>query len=628
MDIHELNTFSGTLGASDYLATDNGDDTSKVSVQTLLAPLNARIDNIIAGPTSSAEEVVDARLGATELRSTNYPSLGEAVRGQVGELYDSITDLAERGYLELHPVFEKGGITDGANSTFNSAFRMVSNLTLTCDAVIQCETGFRYLIAYYQPDGTFISQTALTTADTVLPKGTTFRILIRKQPDQYIPDGTDPSVFTDHVHIMNIAKSRADFEALSIEALFNYQEADFTTADGITSGSRINTDSAYYKHYTKSVVEGELVRVAGVNFRSASYPLYRLKNGDTTVSYYHENTDANVFMTKTFFVPAGVDTLVVNDSINIPSDKRGIFSPASNEELIDELSGRIEDATTYYTENNNVLWVGTSIPEGATYPEEACKANGYNCTNNSLGSSKLCFEGEYISGADINKGKRLTATVAELESLYRADVTNGIISEATLNMWKNYSYENSILPYINGTNETQVSMIVLDHGYNDRATIHTQMQNVEGIDWTSTNRATFTGAFKYLLNKIQEINPFIKIVISGYFTNTVERLDFNYYSKDICNMQSLIGEKYDLSVMKAWEHTQINPVHVAGTNNYISNFNSQYGTSYAKITPDANGNITALQLYCPDGIHPHSDLTGNCNRRLNAVYTKLLAHSI
>lgn len=287
-----------------------------------------------------------------------------------------------------------------------------------------------------------------------------------------------------------------------------------------------------------------------------------------------------------------------------------------------------EVVSSYNTENNNVLWIGTSIPEGATYPRVACNVNGYNCLNKSLGSSKLCFENEYISGADNTKGRRLTATVAELESLYRADVTAGIITEDTLNQWKNYSYENSIIPYIDGTNATQVSMIVLDHGYNDRATIHEQMQNVSGIDWTSTDRSTFTGAFKYLLNKIQEVNPFIKIVISGYFTNTVERLAFSYYSAEICEMQTMIGEYYDISVMKAWEHTQINPIHVSGTDDYISNFNTEYGTSYTKITPDASGNITALQLYCPDGVHPHSDLTGNCNKRLNAIYTKLLAHMI
>lgn len=89
MEIHELNTFSGTLGASDYFATDNGNDTSKVSAADMFAPLNARIDNIIAGGTAPSEaEVTDARLGATDLGGVQYASLGAAVRGQAEALFD------------------------------------------------------------------------------------------------------------------------------------------------------------------------------------------------------------------------------------------------------------------------------------------------------------------------------------------------------------------------------------------------------------------------------------------------------------------------------------------------------------------------------------------------------------
>ena len=44
MQIHELNNFSGTLGAGSYLAIDNGTDTGKISSQGLLASTEARID--------------------------------------------------------------------------------------------------------------------------------------------------------------------------------------------------------------------------------------------------------------------------------------------------------------------------------------------------------------------------------------------------------------------------------------------------------------------------------------------------------------------------------------------------------------------------------------------------------
>ena len=88
MQIHELNNFAGTLGAGAYLAVDDGNDTGKLSTQQLLAATEARIDNIIAGPAPSAEEIVDARYGAD---GETYPSLGDAIRDQVTDLKDDLS---------------------------------------------------------------------------------------------------------------------------------------------------------------------------------------------------------------------------------------------------------------------------------------------------------------------------------------------------------------------------------------------------------------------------------------------------------------------------------------------------------------------------------------------------------
>lgn len=47
MQIHELNNFNGTPGSTNYLAIDNGSDTARISGTDLLAPVNARIDNVV-----------------------------------------------------------------------------------------------------------------------------------------------------------------------------------------------------------------------------------------------------------------------------------------------------------------------------------------------------------------------------------------------------------------------------------------------------------------------------------------------------------------------------------------------------------------------------------------------------
>lgn len=87
MQIHELNNYSGSLGDA-YLAADNGSDTGKMKTTALTDPLNARIDNIIAGTAPSAAEIVDARLGAD---GVTYPSLGAAIRDQVTDLKSDLS---------------------------------------------------------------------------------------------------------------------------------------------------------------------------------------------------------------------------------------------------------------------------------------------------------------------------------------------------------------------------------------------------------------------------------------------------------------------------------------------------------------------------------------------------------
>lgn len=87
MEIHELNTFSGTLGASDYFVTDNGEDASKVSASAMFDPINARINNIITSPAPSEQEIIDARMDAYE---GVYDTLGDAIREQIRGIQDSM----------------------------------------------------------------------------------------------------------------------------------------------------------------------------------------------------------------------------------------------------------------------------------------------------------------------------------------------------------------------------------------------------------------------------------------------------------------------------------------------------------------------------------------------------------
>lgn len=58
MQIHELNNFNGTPGATNFLAIDDGSDTSRISGEALLDPVNSRIDNLTANVLPDSVETI------------------------------------------------------------------------------------------------------------------------------------------------------------------------------------------------------------------------------------------------------------------------------------------------------------------------------------------------------------------------------------------------------------------------------------------------------------------------------------------------------------------------------------------------------------------------------------------
>lgn len=139
MQIHELNNFTGTLGSGAYLAIDDGTDTGKISSQGLLAATEARIDNIIAGPAPSAEEIVDARLGAD---GVTYNSLGTAIRTQVTDLKSDINDiLIKWNIIDTCTIAEK---------TYDNSGTIQTNTTFyTCEDIPVSEGQVYYAYSVY-----------------------------------------------------------------------------------------------------------------------------------------------------------------------------------------------------------------------------------------------------------------------------------------------------------------------------------------------------------------------------------------------------------------------------------------------------------------------------------------------
>ena len=244
MQIHELNTFSGTPGANDYFATDNGADTSKISAENLLAPLNERIDNIIAGPAPSAEEIVDARLGAD---GVTYPSLGDAIRDQVSDLKSDLSDVKKLDNFDLLAgiQWENKSVNTSDGSEFASGTRILSgliDLSKVSKIKVSISSGYRYYYHLYDANQNWISagvsnwQTATQTID---PPSAYIKFLVSKTDNGNIVPADSVNFNADGTFPFNVLVTdvRRTFKALSFEEplMRNGTIGNKVNANGITT---------------------------------------------------------------------------------------------------------------------------------------------------------------------------------------------------------------------------------------------------------------------------------------------------------------------------------------------------------------------------------------------------------
>jgi len=289
-----------------------------------------------------------------------------------------------------------------------------------------------------------------------------------------------------------------------------------------------------------------------------------------------------------------------------------------------------------------VVWLGTSIPNGCPYPQNACSRLGWTCYNKAIGSSGIIVTDTW-GGNTGRDGKDLAETISEKETRYRQYVTSGDISEATLTAYKGYSYENLLIPYIDGTIDA-CDTVVIDHGYNDRRFVDgnnqvyggivTEIDGLANADFSTDkddddfDRSTYVGAFCYLVKKIWEVNPNIRIVVYGHYEKitTSSWLWSNKCGQEIFTMHKALADHFGFPLLDCASLSGFNFERIPNSDNYISDFNDTYGTSWTvrKYNGYTGDNITKFQYYCPDGLHPHTDLTLRARQRLTDVAVKLL----
>lgn len=326
MEIHELNTFSGTPGNNNYLAIDDGTDTGKISGTNLLAPVNTRIDNIISGVTVDSE-VIDARLGAD---GVTYPSLGDAIRTQVSNLKDDINNIwiGNVPYDVVPNQYVKN--TDGSFANYSG---------------------------WSRSDYIFVGDLEEIVIDTTANSEYNYFYDASKNPIRYfvVKSGSNRVYLEPSAKYIAISNTSAAIAATVIKADVTKTDAEIVSIDTVQKAVTENVSSNVLKLYPQEktskgitlTVTDDSIRVHGTATGNAYF--YDFFNVDDFVGSYTfgvtelsgSGFSAGDFLIQIPYTP---------NSNNISNNQTEYFASAPNAQIV-ALSGKTIDTTIRFWAN-------------------------------------------------------------------------------------------------------------------------------------------------------------------------------------------------------------------------------------------------------------------------------------
>ena len=247
-----------------------------------------------------------------------------------------------------------------------------------------------------------------------------------------------------------------------------------------------------------------------------------------------------------------------------------------------------------------------------------------------------------------------------LETIRRNEGLSTTWRDDYLNDFMDSSFETRILPYIDGT-IAKCDGVVIDHGFNDRGNIFNVCNQhvtadkdsisvwgpgsgAEGVEYpviggnagwwwlthladnryydgevymntvyavanglagndTGGMRGEYFGAMAYIIAKIQQVDPRIRIVIGNYFSQDYgsalgDGMN-SFQTKYILQANQSIADYYGFPCVNVYKHT---------------------GLRNRTIRKPDGTTISDMYWFCPDGVHPSSDTTGLSNTIVASAY--------
>ena len=267
-----------------------------------------------------------------------------------------------------------------------------------------------------------------------------------------------------------------------------------------------------------------------------------------------------------------------------------------------------------------IVWFGTSIPAGGysgldttlQYPKLVGELLGAKVVNEAIGESAVHCKRPWAITEKNPKGfsnnwpvvsRCLSNSLDEMEWVIQNYADREIfswnavdsLSEEQKEAIRDCSWERKLKRHLG---ENRADLYVFDHGHNDEISDEQERYYTDETYGGEYSLYTYRGAMNFLINKIKEDNPFARIIIIGEYENQKQ--------PKISEYQQIVAKDWSLPIYKQWEQLGWSQKKVKTTGFWLNGYWIPSGGTEHEMT--------YLDLWLPDTIHPHSDLSGKSIR--------------
>ena len=468
-------------------------------------------------------------------------------------------------------------------------------------------------------------------------------------------DGGDYSSMLSSVVIQAISAkdviARGEVEK-KVDAIYGYDEPLAETEYSVGVMSRtgsLNTGDASFRHCYFNIQEKTKYKVYTPQvFNQPGYPVYIFYDANgTIITYGPSDATAGETYTGDVTSPEGAVRMLVNCN----SSAKGTVSENVKLTLNKAIAEGVVNYKKEQYKDKTIIFFGTSIimPSAHSIPSYIGDILGCNIVNQAKGSScarrgwdnKISANDEYgwTGVAWQNVFRAMGANLTEKQDLIdnyetkwrdllggNSDGSEGdgsgsvkptTLSSANIAEIKACSYENLLIPYLDGT-EAMPDLFVFEHARNDVNSWYggNDSDFVGTVaNENSLNRSKYGDVMYFYIQKIFEANPQAKVMIMSYYEHDSAK------GAVIVPAQKQLAEYHgvyfcDVSNAVAWTQRKVTTTGYWDANHIWINSGGLQQT------------ITRRQQALYDNLHPHSDYSGRASMRVAEIVARYIDSNI